>query len=371
MKLFLVRHGETVDNVAGLYAGVRDSALTNHGFDQARRLGEYFDQIDVRFSHIFSSPLSRAYKTAEAIQTAQKPLSDPDGDPKRSVRGIVKVEALMEQDFGFYEGKPYYAKTDPRRSGRDAHHEKHKNDPGFVDIESKDAIARRADVFLDEHLVPLLRGNEEDDELVVAVVSHGMLLMHLWRRLLLRLPRKSLTIAPEVTEARGSVVLEHLGGWGNTGFLELSLTKEARDVAIEPADNEPRHHAQDPPHAPPEPSPPTRGAQAEDSQAKAALSTDSSTGDAVAPPTPVPPPAEVGEAEAKAEATPQTSIELGPGKDPSETPILHGWSTTILAIDSKQHLGGLKRQRGGIGSLAHDEGQKKLDSFFRKRQKTD
>ncbi|KAI7097941.1 hypothetical protein KC365_g13349 [Hortaea werneckii] len=364
MKLFLVRHGETVDNVAGLYAGVRDSALTNHGFDQARRLGEYFALMEVRFSHIFSSPLSRAYKTAEAIQTAQKPLSDPNGDEKRSFQGIVKVKALMEQDFGFYESKTYYPKTDPRRSGRDAHHEKHKNDPGFVDIESKDAIARRADVFLDEHLVPLLHRNEEDEELVVAVVSHGMLLMHLWRRLLLRLPRKSLTIAPEVIEARGSVVLEHLGGWGNTGYLELVLTKGAQDVTPKSADTEPLHHGQEPPHASLGPNPSTDGAQA-------ALSTESTADDTIASPTPVPQTAEVGEAEAKAEATPQTSAELGLGYDASGPHILHGWSTTILAIDSKHHLGGLKRQRGGIGSLAHDEGQKKLDSFFRKRQKTD
>ncbi|RMY04542.1 hypothetical protein D0868_06893 [Hortaea werneckii] len=364
MKLFLVRHGETVDNVAGLYAGVRDSALTNHGFDQACRLGEYFAQMEVRFSHIFSSPLSRAYKTAEAIQTTQKSPSDPNGVEKRSVQGIVKVKALMEQDFGFYEGKTYYSKTDPRRSGRDAHHEKHKNDPGFVDIESKNAIARRADVFLDEHLIPLLHRNKEDEELVVAVVSHGMLLMHLWRRLLPRLPRKSLTIAPEVTEARGSVVLEHLGGWGNTGYLELFLTKGAQDVTTMSADTETLHRRQEPPHAPPGPNSSTDGAQA-------ALSTVSTLGDATAAPTPVPQTAEVGEVEAKAEATPQTSAELGPGKDASEPQILRGWSTTILAIDSKHHLGGLKRQRGGIGSLAHDEGQKKLDSFFRKRQKTD
>ncbi|KAI7163200.1 phosphoglycerate mutase-like protein [Hortaea werneckii] len=358
MKLFLVRHGETVDNVAGLYAGVRDSALTNHGFDQARRLGEYFAQMEVRFSQIFSSPLSRAYKTAEAIQTAQKPPSDPNGDEKRSVPGIAKVKALMEQDFGFYEGKTYYSKTDPRRSGRDAHHEKHKKDSGFVDIESKDAIARRADVFLDEHLVPLLHCNEEDEELVVAVVSHGMLLMHLWRRLLLRLPRKSLTIAPEVTEARGSVVLEHLGGWGNTGYLELVLTKGAQDVGS--ADTGPLHHGQEPPRASPGPN-----------SSQSALSTESTIDGAIASPTPVPQTAEVGEAEAKAEVTPQTPAELGLGKDASGPQILHGWSTTILAVDSKHHLGGLKRQRGGIGSLAHDEGQKKLDSFFRKRQKTD
>ncbi|KAM3468559.1 hypothetical protein MY5147_007828, partial [Beauveria neobassiana] len=39
MRLLLIRHGETVDNVAGIFAGVRDSALTTHGVLQAGRLG--------------------------------------------------------------------------------------------------------------------------------------------------------------------------------------------------------------------------------------------------------------------------------------------------------------------------------------------
>src|ERR1700759_2039622 len=64
MRLFLIRHGETVDNVAGLYAGTLDSALTNHGVEQANRLGEFFTQNEVIFSHIFASPLSRAFRTA-------------------------------------------------------------------------------------------------------------------------------------------------------------------------------------------------------------------------------------------------------------------------------------------------------------------
>ena len=48
--------------------------------------------------------------------------------------------------------------------------------------------------------------------------------------------------------------------------------------------------------------------------------------------------------------------------------ILHGWSTLIVAIDRKDHLVGLKRQRGGIGRSAHDEGQQKLTGFFKRRR---
>ena len=220
MKLFLIRHGETVDNVAGLYAGVRDSALTNHGVEQARRLGEYLANSGVNITHIYASPLTRAHKTAEAVRKAQQDQSQLE---------IVTVPDLIEQDFGFYEGKPFVARSSasPKKSGRDVHHDKHRDDPGFVDVESRESMGRRADAFLDQHLMPRLTSANTPHATAIAVVSHGMLLANLWRKLLLRLPRKSLSIAPEVTAARGAVVLEHLGGWSNTGYLELAITRQA------------------------------------------------------------------------------------------------------------------------------------------------
>ncbi|KAK4540646.1 hypothetical protein LTR36_008977 [Oleoguttula mirabilis] len=334
MKLYLIRHGETVDNVAGLYAGVRDSALTNHGVDQARRLGEYFAKDGVKLTHIFASPLSRASKTAEAVRTAQpQPASDGDNAQTKSLK-FVRVPQLIEQDFGYYEGKPFYTRSDPKKTGRESHLEKHKSDPGFVDVESKESMAKRADAFLDQHLMPLF-DEEPAGTAAAAMVSHGILLSNLWRRLLLRLPRKSLTIAPEITASNGTLVLEHLGGWSNTGYLELFMSKDS--AVSEPA------------------SAPVPSLQAA-SEEVASL------------PTPIPLP---GDREGAA-----VSLAAGPpgGSKPSEPAkagprVLHGWSTTILAIDSKQHLVSLKRQRGGIGRLAHDEGQKKLDVFF-KRQKT-
>ena len=327
MQLFLIRHGETVDNIAGLYAGVRDSKLTNHGVEQARCMGDYFSKNDVKLTHLFSSPLSRALKTAEAIQQKQ-----PAGQHASSLGRleITQVHDLIEQDFGYYEGKSFHARADPKKSGRDAHAESHKGEPGFVDVENRELMARRADAFLDQHLLPLFDGDEQDEESVIAIVSHGMLLLHLWRRLLLRLPRQSLTMAPEVMAARGNLVLEHLGGWSNTGYLELSIRR----------DNEP--------------------------ETQPALDAGEVAADVATLPTPVPPPLGTDGAAVSISAT--TSAQEGryPTKAPPRT--LSGWSTTILAIDSKQHLIGLKRQRGGIGSLAHDEGQKKLDGFF-KRQK--
>ena len=330
MELYLIRHGETVDNVAGIYAGVRDSALTNHGIDQARRLGGYFAKSNVKLTHIFSSPLSRAFKTAEAVHKAQSGLVGHKTKTNAKSLDIVKVPDLIEQDFGYYEGKPFYARTDPKKTGREAHHDRHKNDPGFVDVEAKESMAKRADDFLDQHLMPLFDASGE--ACCVAVVSHGILLSNLWRRLLLRLPRKSLTIDSEVIAARDNIVLEHLGGWSNTGYLKLSMS---RDSAVTL------------PSSPLIPS-------SQPAITKVALLETLPT--------------------TLQKAVPLQNANLSEAYKASELPkavsrVLQGWSTRVVAINSKQHLVGLKRQRGGIGRLAHDEGQKKLDTFF-KRQRT-
>lgn len=310
MRLYLIRHGETVDNVAGLYAGSRDSTLTNHGVEQTKRLGGYFAKEQIFLTHIFASPLSRAYKTAQAIQQAQKNANSLE---------IIPVADLKERDFGRFEGKPY--STEEKAYKPETKQDVRKTGWQLDGIESGESLAKRSDSFIDDFVLPLLATDRLDEEYLVAVVAHGMLLSHLWRRLLLRLPRKSLTIAPEITAAKGNLILEHLGGWSNTGYLELAFTRDANDRIEAPR------------------LPSTANAK------RSLVAKDVKPADSI--------PDE-----------PQPSLQC---TDPEK---LFGWSTTIIAIDSKLHLLGLKRQRGGIGSLAHDEGQRKLDGFFSKRPKT-
>lgn len=196
-------------------------------------------------------------------------------------------------------------------------------------------MAKRADHFLDHHLLPLFDSDSATNEHTVAIVSHGILLSNLWRRLLLRLPRKSLAIASDVMAARGDIILEHLGGWSNTGYLHLSIRRgdipnsfEAKPVSkSEPSDHTSSISKSDPLLA---------------------------------------------ETSAASPTTRSRSSETGPeaAYDASVSRMLYGYSTKILAIDDKQHLIGLKRQRGGIGRSAHDESQKKLDGFFKKQRTT-
>ncbi|KAK4636144.1 Adenosylcobalamin/alpha-ribazole phosphatase [Fulvia fulva] len=323
MELYLIRHGETVDNVAGLYAGVRDSALTIHGVEQARRLGEHFAKHEVHFSHIFASPLSRALKTAQAVHAAQK-----SSDKGQDQLSIAQVPDLIEQDFGHYEGKSFHARTEARKTGKESHREKHIYDPDFVDVESKESLNKRADAFLDQHMIPLFEKKPVSGRRIVAIVSHGILLSHLWRRLLARFASKSVTVAPEVIAARDSIVLEHLGGWSNTGYLELVLSQTEAVVGVSGDESE--------------------------------LLSTSRTGDNQ-------------DLKTKVDATATTPPPVPPVIDEKKTTSvpgsMKGWTTMIRGIDRKEHLTGLKRQRGGIGRSAHDEGQKKLDGFF-KRQRT-
>ena len=64
-KLVLVRHGQTVHNRLGLIQGRTDTELSPEGEAQARKLA-----VELReepFDRVYSSPLKRAFRTAEII----------------------------------------------------------------------------------------------------------------------------------------------------------------------------------------------------------------------------------------------------------------------------------------------------------------
>ncbi|GAI71576.1 unnamed protein product, partial [marine sediment metagenome] len=65
IKLFLIRHGQTLWNKEGRYQGDMDIGLTRVGFKQARLAAKYLSKVD--FSNIYSSSLRRAIDTANII----------------------------------------------------------------------------------------------------------------------------------------------------------------------------------------------------------------------------------------------------------------------------------------------------------------
>lgn len=280
--------------------------------------------------------MQRAYKTAEAIRSAQ-----PSHETNIAVR---QFPTIREQDFGFYEGKPFYARPrDSKKTGKEAHHDQHKNDVGFKDVESKNSMAGRANVFLDNHLLPLVRSEAAHNEHVVAVVSHGIILATLWRCLLRRFLPRTVTIAPGSDAGSNTTILEYLGGWSNTGYLELQIAKAKP--------------------------PPSEFDNCERSQVETIQST------------PMPSsvlPAGRGRIEVEPVTTDTSLAASDAEKDllqaeeglaaSAELETLPGWNMIIQTINGKDHLKGLKRTGGGVGSSQFDEGQRKIETFFKKQK---
>lgn len=92
MLLYLVRHGETESNRAGLALGRADVPLNERGLWQAGRLAEAL--ASERFAAIYTSPLMRARQTADAI--AERHGLSPVIEP-----------GLIEMDIGEVEQLPF------------------------------------------------------------------------------------------------------------------------------------------------------------------------------------------------------------------------------------------------------------------------
>lgn len=89
MKLYLVRHGESVANLEGIYAGQMDTPLTDLGRQQALGAGDKLK--DIQFDKVFSSDLSRAFETCAIALPGSKPELTP---------------ILREYAIGTVQGKP-------------------------------------------------------------------------------------------------------------------------------------------------------------------------------------------------------------------------------------------------------------------------
>lgn len=95
LKIYLARHGQDEDNEKGILNGRRDFSLTKKGVEQARELAKKIKKAGIKFDKVYSSPLKRAYKTAEII-TEKLGLKKPEILPD-----------LIERDFGIMTGKSH------------------------------------------------------------------------------------------------------------------------------------------------------------------------------------------------------------------------------------------------------------------------
>jgi broad specificity phosphatase PhoE len=90
-ELLLIRHGRSTANESGIWQGQMDFPLSEEGRSQARKVGKAL--AGVRFDGIYSSPLGRAFETAEIIVRE----TNFPGE-------VVPIEDLSERRGGILEG---------------------------------------------------------------------------------------------------------------------------------------------------------------------------------------------------------------------------------------------------------------------------
>src|SRR5271157_1816710 len=89
-SIYLVRHGQTAWNKEEVFRGRTDIPLNETGLREAGLAGEYFKGLELHA--IYSSPLTRAFQTAQQIARFH-PLE------------VRPLDGLIDMSFGSWEGR--------------------------------------------------------------------------------------------------------------------------------------------------------------------------------------------------------------------------------------------------------------------------
>lgn len=146
-ELILIRHGETLHNVAGIAQGWNDSGLSERGLRQVARLALRIAAMNP--DSIISSPLQRALTTAETIAG-------------KTGLTVQTIDELREMSYGTWEGQSF---PDVRRN-EEATYQRWISDPDHPSPqgESHNDVRKR----LETAYRTIVAGSGR-----VVVVSHG------------------------------------------------------------------------------------------------------------------------------------------------------------------------------------------------------
>lgn len=157
MKVYFVRHGETVWNTLKIFQGIKNSPLTEFGKEQTKKLKNYLK--DIEFTHFYSSPLGRALETINILTEDRENakieiISDFREINMGNMEGIPRDDFEAAYPIEFYNlwnnGKEY--------------------DPSAFEGETLESVYERAGKGLKK-----LAENHKDED-VILIVSHGVAL---------------------------------------------------------------------------------------------------------------------------------------------------------------------------------------------------
>lgn len=204
MKLYLIRHGQTVWNVEGKVQGSTDIPLDETGIMQAGLVAIGLKPCQVK--RIYCSRQKRAVQTAQIIG-------------KGLAAEVIPTEGLHEVGFGLWEGLTWEAisETYPET------YEKWKKNPSKTVPEGGESLAsvfNRCSTAMD----CILKHETED----AAIVAHGAILSHIITYLL-----KDCFPKEEIIVDNSSITtLEYNPEILSMAILELNSTKHLKPKAF-------------------------------------------------------------------------------------------------------------------------------------------
>ncbi|KGO68237.1 Histidine phosphatase superfamily, clade-1 [Penicillium italicum] len=177
-------------------------------------LAQHFVSNSTKFMTVFSSDLSRARITAEGVCRAQVSLSG-----EAPLQPIL-TRNLREKDYGSMEGR-FWKTPPPISRPRD-----------WVMPESKASMRKRAEIFFDEHLLPLLMRDPHGQQ-NVAVVAHGIILQEIWTYFTDIFSPPDTKVTPGVCNT-DMTTLHRKPVWSNTGYMTILITPNATEMTMLP-----------------------------------------------------------------------------------------------------------------------------------------
>lgn len=155
LRIYFVRHGETVWNTLKIFQGRSNSPLTEVGVEQAKKLSQYLKDID--FKKVYSSPQDRALQTTKLL------LGDKNME-------ITTIDEFQEINMGKVEGIP---REEFEKNYPIEYHNFWNNaleyNPSAYNGESYEEILHRVKLGLEKLIIENNDGN-------ILVISHGVTL---------------------------------------------------------------------------------------------------------------------------------------------------------------------------------------------------
>ena len=188
MKLYLVRHGESIANSESKHQGESyDTDLTEVGIQQAKKLAKRLKEF--KFDIIYSSHLKRAKQTAKEINSYHN-------------KEIIINENLKERDNGDFSGKVYTEELWKDIQG-DEFNRKAPNGENRIEQ------LKRVKIVIDD----ILKLNKD-----ILIVSHGGTIKSILANLF---PQKNLNDIYEMYRT------------GNTCLYEIEINKKEAKIILE------------------------------------------------------------------------------------------------------------------------------------------